>query len=122
MVGTAVGGGACVGGGGAFWVRSATTVWAAWVWINAVSWVGAAVAAGPHALKTRTLMITRLRISALLFLNVFFFMWFMVLSLLNFASNGRVLVLFRIEHGDLLIAWLLTFDTEIAHGGIQLFF
>ena len=75
-VGTSVGGGACVGGGGAFWVRSATTVWAAWVWISAVSWVGAGVAAGPQALKTRTLMITRLNINALLFACVFLFIRF----------------------------------------------
>jgi hypothetical protein len=37
-------------------------------------------------------------------------------------SDGRVLVLFCFEHGDFLIGWLLTFDAEIAHGGIQLFF
>ena len=72
-VGSSVGGGAFVGGGGAFWVRSATTVWAAWVWIRAVSWVGGGVAAGPQALNTRAPMITRLNISTFLFVFGFFF-------------------------------------------------
>ena len=43
-------GGALVGG--AFWVRSATTVWAAWVWIMATSCVGAGVTAPAQALNT----------------------------------------------------------------------
>jgi len=67
-VGAAVGGcvgvGACVAGGGAFSVRSAITVWAAWVWIAAVSTVGAAVGWGVHALKMKTAhrMIAKLRL------------------------------------------------------------
>ncbi len=32
-----------------------------------------------------------------------------------FGSKGWVLILLRLEHGDLLIAWLLTFDAEITH-------
>ena len=37
-------------------------------------------------------------------------------------SDGRVLVLFRLKRGDFLICRLLTFDAEIIHRGIQLFF
>ena len=33
-----------------------------------------------------------------------------------------MVILFRFEHGDLLIGWLLSFDAEIVHGAIKLFF
>jgi hypothetical protein len=33
-----------------------------------------------------------------------------------------MLILFRFEHGDLLIGRFLSFDAEIAHGSIELFF
>jgi hypothetical protein len=81
MFGSGVGPG---GGGivsvasGALAVRSATTVWADWVWMAVVSWVGAGVASGAHALRIRTNTTTRLIIRAFLFIRTF------ILKILSF--------------------------------------
>src|SRR3972149_9930121 len=75
VVGAVVGAGGWVGAavaGGALAVSSATTVWAAWVWRAATSWVGAGVA-GWQAPNTKAAAISKLNNAANFLFGCFFF-------------------------------------------------
>ena len=79
VVGTAVGGGASVGGGGAFWLDLPPQSHC--VWIKAVSCVGAAVGAGAQAPNIKAVTITKIN-------GIVKLLFFIISITYSFIENG----------------------------------
>jgi len=111
--------GAWVGsaGGGAWAVKSAPRLGRLGLDGSRVWSAGRGRRAGAQALKSEFYDHQTEYQHLLICLKVLIHMFFS--SRLYFDSDGWILVLFRLEHGDLLIGWLLPFDTEIVHSAIR---